>query len=290
MPSLATFPLPILTDDKEFEMMTRDFCCGIYGSSELYGRNGQKQNGVDIIHYDNEQIVGIQCKNFDKTVITTKSIDDMITLAESFQPALTAFVIATTAIKDAKIQNHVYVVSEGRIKNGKFSIRLVYWDEISDYIKSHNDLFQKYYGGIFKCRQDSDQPISTVEELKKEFGKYIHQYQVFDFMNVDPEIGMPDNLPIEIDCFVIATENLLHRAFMCQTQECYQHISAFKYGIQHYSGFLGTILFPTYGSIYTIQSPYTKQNIQQVRLQIKELQESIDLELGEIFNGVSLYK
>lgn len=154
MPSLATFSLPIPSDDKEFELMVRDYCNNFYGTSELYGRNGQKQNGVDIIHYDTGTIVGIQCKDYQNTIITQTAVDEMIMLAESFQPPLNYFVIATTAVKDARLQSYTYTISKERTEKGKFQVCLVYWDEISNFIKNNNSLLQKYYGFLRKYAKE----------------------------------------------------------------------------------------------------------------------------------------
>jgi len=117
MPSLATYKLQPPIDPKEYEKIVCDYCSNTFGGhTYLFGRNGQCQNGVDVISTRLTRIIGVQCKDYDKTVIKEKDIDAMIELAEKFQPPLGLFVIAIAQENDANIQSYVLKKkNEGKI-------------------------------------------------------------------------------------------------------------------------------------------------------------------------------
>ena len=71
------------------------------------GRNGQAQKGVDICgHREGENgHSGIQCKcKPGNKALTTDEIDEEIENAKAFKPALRRLIFATTADKDALIE------------------------------------------------------------------------------------------------------------------------------------------------------------------------------------------
>lgn len=74
------------------------------------GKRGDNQNGVDIyaIPKGENEYFGIQCKLKEQLTdkkLTTNEIDSEIEKAKSFQPALKFFIFATTASKNAKIED-----------------------------------------------------------------------------------------------------------------------------------------------------------------------------------------
>ncbi len=75
MPTLATIHLPKPKDWNEFEEICLDVAKLRWSTPNWvrHGRQGQKQNGVDIYGYDElERLIGIQCKNTVNNI--TKSI------------------------------------------------------------------------------------------------------------------------------------------------------------------------------------------------------------------------
>lgn len=97
------------------------------------GRNGQQQKGVDIygIPKNSDEYWGIQCKlKAESLVVTNEEIGAEITNAENFKPKLEQFIFATTAPKDAKLEEWVRCTNQERLKNGKFGIELYCWEDI----------------------------------------------------------------------------------------------------------------------------------------------------------------
>lgn len=132
MPTIYGMRLPEPTDWQEFELITRDAMQLKWGSPLLQrnGRPGQEQHGVDI--YGPDQLgrpVAIQCKNTVKR-LSIKKIEAEVDNAESYEGRLLALYIATTAKMDAALQKAVRLLSEERIREGKFAVGLLYWEDI----------------------------------------------------------------------------------------------------------------------------------------------------------------
>ncbi len=104
------------------------------------GRTGQPQAGVDIFGRDpkTDEWVGIQCKQrgrWPKKDLTTGEIKAEVEQAESFEPALLHFIVATTAPRDAEVQKFIREFSDGRRAEGKFTVDLFAWDDLQDWLQ-----------------------------------------------------------------------------------------------------------------------------------------------------------
>lgn len=152
MPSFSQYVLPKTNNEKEFEDMVKD-CASKHWNQQftLYGKPGQKQNGIDI-YSENWDIV-IQCKNYvsGKTNINKfmKIINnDYIAAAKHFN-FIRRFVVATALDRNNKIQNQVRNIS--KIKNSKseiIEIEVLFWEDIQQIIGTNQDLMNKYYFDI----------------------------------------------------------------------------------------------------------------------------------------------
>lgn len=126
---------------------------------ESYGREGQAQDGIDVlITSQGSGPIGIQAK---KRLLhdaggslkldgglTVADIDAIIKEAENFKPALIELVIATTALPDTKLQDHVVKLNPGRADAKKFSVRLWFWDHYQSVLNWNADLQAIYYGDV----------------------------------------------------------------------------------------------------------------------------------------------
>ena len=76
-----------------------------------YGRQGQRQNGVDVYAEDGDgRKIGIQCKE------TKKVLDEQVVLTEAtnakgFFEQLKVFIVATTDRKDKHLQDYVMTLN-----------------------------------------------------------------------------------------------------------------------------------------------------------------------------------
>lgn len=111
------------------------------------GRNGQAQNGVDICgHKDGEDAYsGIQCKcKPGNKALTIEEIDDEVDNAKAFKPALKRLIFATTADKDAPIEEYVRLKDDENRKNGLFSIDIKSWQDIIDLLELNKPVLHAY--------------------------------------------------------------------------------------------------------------------------------------------------
>ena len=110
------------------------------------GRQGQAQKGVDIYGIKKRECVyrGIQCKGKDdytNSQLTESEIDKEIAKALLFTPKLKSFYFATTANKDAHIEEYIRNKNLESISNGGFEIDIFAWEDIVDLIEAHRNIY-----------------------------------------------------------------------------------------------------------------------------------------------------
>lgn len=169
MPTLQSMELPRPSNWQEFEKIVRDAMSQKWRGSRLTmnGRSGQKQFGVDIVGVDDvERLVGIQCKlTFKKLTIQVINLE--IEKAEKLAPPLKTLYIATTAENDAILQAKLRKVSADRVAKNKFSVGILYWDDIISGLTLNEKVFSNHYPGILipqkKNLQANDSMIAALE-------------------------------------------------------------------------------------------------------------------------------
>lgn len=163
MPTIASSVVPPPKSWDEFEDITLSAAKIRWGSKdfERHGRAGQKQDGVDVFGHDESgNLIGIQCKN---TVdgISIDTIEAEIIKAETFKPDIKSLYIATTAKRDAPIQKHILSISAARKLASKFSVRILFWDDICGDLAADDDVFFAHYPQ-FRSRVDQSRQHDRV--------------------------------------------------------------------------------------------------------------------------------
>lgn len=140
---------------QHFETLCLDLFGTLFGNTETqkYGRPGQSQQGVDIIHFKDEKTgwIGIQCKEkeiYPEKQLTETELLNTIEKAKEFQPKLSKLIIATTARRDVKIQSLAAKITEKNTKNGLFSVQVYSWDDIQKLLHHYPDVIKRYYPAI----------------------------------------------------------------------------------------------------------------------------------------------
>jgi hypothetical protein len=110
------------------------------------GRSGQAQHGVDIsgIPEGRDGYWGVQCKGKDEYThaqLTRTHVDEAIRQARSFRPPLEALIIATSANKDATIEQHVREADLASREEGGFGIAVYHWEDLAGLIEEHRRVF-----------------------------------------------------------------------------------------------------------------------------------------------------
>ena len=162
---------------QDFESLCKMLWGEIWNCPEIVknGRQGQPQCGVDVYgipSFDTEYS-GIQCKgkdNYTHKQFTKSEINKEIEKAKNFKPQLKKFYLATTAVKDANIEEYIRIKNQEHIKSGKFGIFIFSWEDIVDlidenkrthdwYVKSQN--FKQNQNAELTFHDDSEE-ISIV--------------------------------------------------------------------------------------------------------------------------------
>lgn len=147
MPTIDAMELPRPKNWQDFESIVRDALAQRWKSTTLSknGRGGQKQKGVDIYGPDEiGRAVGIQCKLYNSP-LKLKQVSDEVANAEQFKGQLTTLFIATTAERDATLQEKVRLLSDARVAQGKFAVALLYWDDIVASLLLNPAVFRTHY-------------------------------------------------------------------------------------------------------------------------------------------------
>jgi len=135
------------------------------------GRQGQAQKGVDVygIPKDETAYWGIQCKGKDdytKSQLSEDEIENEIAKAQTFEPPLHSFYFATTANKDAKIEEYIRKKNIESIKAGGFIIDVYAWEDIVDLIEANRDTYNWY---LNNCQYNDSSNIDVFVNWKKEY-------------------------------------------------------------------------------------------------------------------------
>lgn len=110
------------------------------------GRQGQAQKGVDVYGVKKGECAyrGIQCKgkdDYSKSQLTEAEIENEITKALRFTPKSKSFYFATTANKDAHIEEYIREKNIESISKGRFEIDIFAWEDIVDLIEAHRNTY-----------------------------------------------------------------------------------------------------------------------------------------------------
>lgn len=147
MPTIASSNIPAPKSWDEFEDIALSAAKNRWDSPSFFrnGRQGQRQDGVDVFGTANDgSSIGVQCKNTIGGLSETLIVKE-IRNAESFEPPLNALYIATTASRDAPLQEAVRKISEERTSNSKFSVDVLFWDDIANDLATDEKAFFKHY-------------------------------------------------------------------------------------------------------------------------------------------------
>lgn len=118
-------------------------------SIKQHGRQGQAQHGVDIYAYVEKYVgyCGIQCKGKDdytNAQLTEVEIDNEIDKAKTFSPKLKRFIFATTANKDAVIEQYIRQKDMECIGQGLFHVDVFSWEDIVDLLERERTVYNWY--------------------------------------------------------------------------------------------------------------------------------------------------
>jgi len=177
---------------QDFELLCKKLWGEIWNCPDTIkrnGRSGQSQCGVDIYGAPNGGVeyYGIQCKgkdNYTQAQLTTREIDTEIAKARNFKPALKAFYFATTAVKDAKIEEYIREKNVESVSNGGFTIDIFSWEDIVDLLKERRLTYNWY---INNCQYADNSDVRVIFDNMQKQIAIQPQYYIYSAAYKKPE-------------------------------------------------------------------------------------------------------
>ena len=169
---ISDLQIPPPADETTFEKLCLDLYRAEFGDkTQLHGRRGQKQHGVDIFVPDKN--IGIQCKKIDFNKQNTqdeiiKILKEEIEKAKNFQPPLKRFILAITCKRDAKIQKEARLISKRHKDQDLFSVEVHSWEDIKDLLDKHPTVCQKYYPHLHTQNTQASISTFTISPIQQE--------------------------------------------------------------------------------------------------------------------------
>lgn len=142
MPSSTIIKMP--SDDKAFEENCVPLFCGVLNDPnvKLVGTRGKAQSGIDLTgrrDRDPTQLVGIQCKLITRGgKLTEEIVRADFAKALQITPALTEFIVATTANDDLEYDRIANTLSQEQAALGRrIDVQVWGWDTLQPKIRAH---------------------------------------------------------------------------------------------------------------------------------------------------------
>jgi len=173
VPTPATSRWPRPKSEDEWEDMVLDAMRARWRDRDAarVGRRGQRQRGVDVCGREGAtgQTLGAQAKNRD----TLGEIDlaGDIAAAEHFKPALNRYYFVLAGPRDAKLQERIRELSQSREAEGRFSVQVLFFEDVCSDLASNGELVEKYWPGqarvgglrVVDVQVDDDAPPTSVD-------------------------------------------------------------------------------------------------------------------------------
>jgi hypothetical protein len=130
------------------------------------GRQGQPQAGVDVSgtdHAGRRGWCGVQCKLKDQLLgkmPTRAEIEKELRKADTFDPPLQCWILATSAASDGTISAFVRRLSDQRVQDGLCAVTLLAWSDIHSLLAQHTEVARIFYPEAFPAANATAMPAS----------------------------------------------------------------------------------------------------------------------------------
>lgn len=156
--------------EEEFEAMCHALYRRMWNDTGCVrmGVSGQAQFGIDILGHDGKKSVGVQCKHYNKKVFTLSTVTDDIKKAEAANLEIEHLLFVTTASSKSTLVKEIHELSAKRRNDGKFTVSIDFWGDVSGHIRLHPEIGRAYIPGF---------PGSTILEIKETVSTHLALYQ-----------------------------------------------------------------------------------------------------------------
>lgn len=151
-PNTVNYPSP--ADWQHFERLSIAIMTSLFNKRfRQYGRNGQRQDGVDLYCRYNGQFIAVQCKGRAKgygSHLLLEDIDKAVKSTKNFPVKIDQFYILTTGPDDTKLEKRVFEINHDHREIGSFTVHILGWQSIENIIRENESIQRKFYNGFFK--------------------------------------------------------------------------------------------------------------------------------------------
>ena len=186
MPTLKGMQFPRPKAWNEFETIVWDLFRKVWNdpNAQKAGCSGQSQDGVDIWGHlqHGSRLAGIQVKlkTSGRSRLAKSELRAEVEKAKRFSPPLSEFIIVTSSLNDARVQEEARRITEEHRAEGLFSVDVWGWEEVERRLTDYPELLEKHYPEFFASWQEAswaeerDRPRfevinRAVTELEKAF-------------------------------------------------------------------------------------------------------------------------
>jgi len=193
MSSITThFNIP--ANPADFERLCRSLFARLWGipETQLHGRPGQRQSGVDFYCQDEKgKVRGGQSKLHDPLSNVTREDVAAELLAEvekamDFTPRLHSFTFATSFRRDVDLQKLARELTEKHAETGLFSVHVYGWDDIEDLLQEFPEIADRLGCGMSPL--NVERLLESVDSLNR------GMTSLLDIHGLSPRIPATDTL------------------------------------------------------------------------------------------------
>ncbi|MGJ4897479.1 hypothetical protein ACQR2B_17475 [Bradyrhizobium oligotrophicum] len=174
---VSNLSLPKPKDWQDFERKTCALFARILGdpNTQMHGRTGQSQRGVDIWGYrnqDSRRLVGVQCK-LSADPITVTELEAELEKAKTFRPPISEFFLVSTAPRDVKLQQRTReLTSDLAATDHPIVVCIWGWEDVEESASRYGDawtLFDPTYNPFaVEAHRETLRKLNTIDaELRR---------------------------------------------------------------------------------------------------------------------------
>ncbi len=189
----------------------------------------------------------IQCKDYKDTKVTSTKIDMWVSEIAAFPFTMQLFVIAVVSKPDVNLINHVAIISQERVVQGRCPVIIIFWDVLERFVKGNPNILALYYPMLAHCVAQT-QPMTNYPnlilsetELRLRFLDAVSQYHIIDFLESNPFVRIDFDLLLDVDSFTYSVSDLLNKSMAIEATDRFIQIRDFMNALNEYNGYLSSI-------------------------------------------------
>ncbi|MHA3501970.1 hypothetical protein ACX1IG_03370 [Yersinia enterocolitica] len=150
-PNTINYPIP--ADWQHFERLSIAIMSAACGKRfRQYGRNGQRQDGVDLYCKHDGKFIAVQCKGRNQgynSRLAPNDISEAVRSTEKFPHAIDELYILTTGPDDKHLEQRAFEISCEHSETGKFAVHVLGWQSLENIIREHDSIQRSFYSSFF---------------------------------------------------------------------------------------------------------------------------------------------